>query len=78
MFIYRQGKTDCVEPDLDLSDTELDALRIESNPGHGPLRHLGPVLHLSETKPYWSRPTPKLGGDAPEWLGAETAAAAAE
>jgi len=67
MFIYRQGKTDFVEPDMDLSDAELDALRIDSKPALGPLRHLGPVLHLSETQPHWSRPTPMLGGDAPEW-----------
>ncbi len=67
MFIYRQGMTEFVEPDMDLSEAELDALRIESKPAHGPLRHLGPVLHLSETQPHWSRPTPVLGGDAPEW-----------
>ncbi len=67
MFIYRQGMTEFVEPDMDLSEAELDALRIESKPAHGPLRHLGPVLHLSETQPHWSLPTPMLGGDAPEW-----------
>ena len=74
MFIYRQGKTEFVEPDMDLSEAELNALRIDSEPAHGPLRHLGPVLHLSETQPHWSRPTPILGGDAPEWLGAASAA----
>ncbi|MDP6390462.1 MAG: CoA transferase [Alphaproteobacteria bacterium] len=74
MFIYRQGKTEFVEPDMDLSEAELDALRIDSEPADGPLRHLGPVLHLSETQPHWSRPTPILGGDAPEWLGAAPAA----
>ena len=78
MFIYRQGKTEFVEPDMDLSEAELNALRIDSEPAHGPLRHLGPVLHLSETQPHWSRPTPILGGDAPEWLGAASAAEAAE
>ena len=36
-------------------------------PAAGPLRHLGPMLQLSETPPRWSRPTPVLGGDAPEW-----------
>ncbi len=78
MFIYCQGKTEFVEPDMDLSDAELDALRIDSKPAHGPLRHLGPVLHLSETQPHWSRPTPVLGGDAPKWLDAASAAEAAE
>ncbi len=76
MFIYRQGMTAPVaEPDLDLSEAELDALRIQSETGHGTLRHLAPVLHLSETKPHWVRPTPILGGDAPEWPAAVAEAA---
>jgi crotonobetainyl-CoA:carnitine CoA-transferase CaiB-like acyl-CoA transferase len=74
MFIYRQGKTEFTDPDMDLSDAELDALRIDSTPADGPLRHLGPVLRLSETQPHWSRPTPVLGGDAPEWRDAVLAA----
>ena len=78
MFIYRQGRTESVEPGLDLSETELEVLRTNSETAHGPLRHLGPVLYLSETQPYWSRPTPMLGGDAPEWLGATSASEAAE
>jgi hypothetical protein len=78
MFIYRQGKTEFTEPDMDLGDAELDALCIDTKPAYGPLRHLGPVLRLSETRPHWTRPTPVLGGDAPEWLGPGSAAAAAE
>ncbi|MFV0299073.1 MAG: hypothetical protein ACK5JT_23460, partial [Hyphomicrobiaceae bacterium] len=51
----------------DLSAEELDAIRIESHPRSGPLRHLGPILKMSETPPHWSRATPVLGGDTPEW-----------
>jgi crotonobetainyl-CoA:carnitine CoA-transferase CaiB-like acyl-CoA transferase len=68
MFIYRQGKTEYDDPDMNVSDAELAALRLDSEPGHGLLRHLGPVLHLSDTPPHWSRPTPVLGNDAPQWL----------
>ena len=68
MYIYRQGKTEYAQDGMDLSTAELDALRIESHTGQGPIRHLGPVLKLSETMPAWSRPTPVLGSDAPEWL----------
>jgi crotonobetainyl-CoA:carnitine CoA-transferase CaiB-like acyl-CoA transferase len=75
MFIYRQGKVDFSEPDMDLSATELDALRIETRPHIGPLRHLGPVLRLSETPPHWVRPTPQFGGNTPEWLEADSGAA---
>ncbi len=78
MFIYRQGKTGAVAPDLGLSDAELDALRIVSEPAQGTLRHLGPVLRLSETPPHWVRPTPVLGGDAPAWPDAAAAAEAAD
>ena len=76
MFIYRQGKTEFDAPDMNLSDAELDALRAESETADGKLRHLGPVLRLSETEPHWSRPTPVLGGHAAEWLSPAAAAAA--
>ena len=69
MMIYRQGKTAAPTADDMLSESELDGLRTESETAAGPLRHLAPVLKLSETQPYWSRPTPFLGGNAPEWLG---------
>ncbi|MBU2531446.1 MAG: CoA transferase, partial [Alphaproteobacteria bacterium] len=68
MFIYRQGKTAPVEEGMGLSAAELDAMRTETETSHGPLRHLAPVLNLSETPPHWVRPTPKFGGDDPVWL----------
>ena len=68
MFIYRQGKVDHAANDLDLSSEELDRMRIESHPKSGPLRHLAPVVKLSETPPHWDRPTPQLGGDVPGWV----------
>ena len=80
MFVYRQGDVGYQPAGMDLTEAELDALRIESQPAFGPLRHLGPLLRLSETPPRWDRPTPVLGGNAPEWLaaGAGGAKAAAE
>ena len=71
MFIYRQGKVSFPGLDLDLSADELDAIRIETQPKSGPLRHLGPLLKFSEAQPHWTRPTPQLGGDMAEWLEAE-------
>jgi hypothetical protein len=78
MLIYRQGNVAFNAADMDLSAAELDTLRIETAPKAGPLRHLGPVLQLSETPPRWVHPTPVLGGDRPEWLNGAEAAAAAE
>jgi crotonobetainyl-CoA:carnitine CoA-transferase CaiB-like acyl-CoA transferase len=76
MFIYRQGKVVFPGVGLDLSAAELDVIRIESWPKSGPLRHLGPILKFSEARPHWTRPTPQLGGDAPEWLEVGSRAAA--
>jgi len=78
MFIYRQGKVAFPGLGQDLSPAELDAIRIESRPKSGPLRHLGPILKLSESSPHWTRSTPQLGGDGPEWLKVRPRVAAAE
>jgi crotonobetainyl-CoA:carnitine CoA-transferase CaiB-like acyl-CoA transferase len=68
MFIYRQGQVSQPVTGLDLSSDELDAMRLRSDPPHlGPLRHLGPILKMSETPAHWTRPTPRLGADAPRW-----------
>ncbi len=68
MYIYEQGHVKYSDPDLKLSPSELDEILIESKGGHGALRHLGPVLRMSETKPYWDKPSPVLGANRPEWL----------
>ena len=70
MFLYRQGRAAFDDPDMDLSPAELDALRIETQPSYARLRHLGPVVRMSETQPYWDKPTPVLGSSKPEWLSA--------
>ncbi|MEK9725443.1 MAG: CoA transferase [Rhodospirillaceae bacterium] len=78
MFIYRQGKIAFDAEGMGHGAAELDAIRVETDTGHGVYRHLAPVLKLSETPPHWSRPTPAFGGDAPEWPAREAATAAAE
>lgn len=78
MFIYRQGSVAFDSDDMDLSEDELDAIRIESQPEAGPLQHLGPVLKLSETPPRWVHPTPVLGSDHPEWPARPESVQAAE
>lgn len=78
MLIYRQGKVAFDADKAGLAPEEVEALRIESETAHGRIRHLGPLLQLSETPPRWSRPTPKLGGDPPEWLPVDASVQAAE
>jgi crotonobetainyl-CoA:carnitine CoA-transferase CaiB-like acyl-CoA transferase len=71
MYIYKQGHVRCPEGDpLGLSRPELDQIMIETESGHGTLKHLAPVLRMSETRPYWDKPSPVLGSSKPEWLAA--------
>ena len=68
MYIYKQGHVRYPETDMGLTQADLDAIMIETTGGHGTLRHLGPVLKLSETQPHWERPSPVLGSSQPAWL----------
>jgi crotonobetainyl-CoA:carnitine CoA-transferase CaiB-like acyl-CoA transferase len=46
---------------------ELARWSITSETPMGPLRHLRPTLRMSETQPYWARPTVPLGHHKPVW-----------
>ena len=68
MYIYNQGQLDYKDPNMDLSDEELSVIMQETDGDQGILKHLGPVLQMSETKPFWDKPSPVLGSSKPEWL----------
>jgi len=51
----------------DLPETELAALLGEMDAPDGRIRYLKPVLGLSETPPYFSRPAVPLGYHQPAW-----------
>jgi crotonobetainyl-CoA:carnitine CoA-transferase CaiB-like acyl-CoA transferase len=51
----------------EFTPAELDKWTIETVTPAGKLRHLGPTLQLSETMPYWARPTVPLGYHEPVW-----------
>src|SRR5215468_10132232 len=46
---------------------DLDRWSIDSEAPAGRLRHLGPTVQLSETPPYWARPSVPLGYNEPVW-----------
>ncbi len=46
---------------------ELERWKITSNTPVGRLQHLGPVIRMSETPPYWDKPTVPLGYHQPVW-----------
>jgi len=47
--------------------SELESWATVSETPSGRLRHLKPVVQLSETPPYWARPSVPLGYHRPEW-----------
>jgi crotonobetainyl-CoA:carnitine CoA-transferase CaiB-like acyl-CoA transferase len=51
----------------EFSETDLDRWSIESETPVGRLRHLGPTVQLSQTPPYWARPSVPLGYNQPAW-----------
>jgi len=67
MMIYALGKLDNLPDELGLNPAEIDALSIETDCHIGRIKHLGPLLSLSETAPQWALPTPKLGAGKPIW-----------
>jgi crotonobetainyl-CoA:carnitine CoA-transferase CaiB-like acyl-CoA transferase len=46
---------------------DIDRWSIDSDTPAGRLRHLGPTVQLSDTKPYWARPSVPLGYNDPVW-----------
>ena len=69
MMIYDQGKVSALPENLNLGISDVDSLCIESDSHLGRIKHLAPVLSLSETRPYWALATPKMGSNDPRWLG---------
>ncbi len=53
--------------DKELYPAEIARWSIESDTPVGRLRHLGPTVRLSETAPYWARPSAPLGHHQPVW-----------
>ena len=69
-FIVDRGLLDAASiedvPD-DLSADEIERLTIDKQTPLGRLRHLAPVVQMSETKARWTRPPVPLGTHAPLW-----------
>ncbi|GGC73656.1 CoA transferase [Siccirubricoccus deserti] len=69
MFYQRQGLVSGFnDAPEQLTEAELEPLYVREDSSYGDLMTLGPVLRMSETPCRWALPTPKFGGDRPEWL----------
>lgn len=66
MFLQDQGLAE-VRGELATSDA-LAPWFVESDGARGPMRHLGPVVGMSNTPPGWDRQSPQLGQDAAAWM----------
>jgi len=66
-WIVDLGTVDAGTAADDLPPEVLDTLLTEIDSPAGRIRHLGPVLEMSETPPRWDRPPVPLGFHAPEW-----------
>ena len=51
----------------EFSPAELESWSMVTETPSGRLRHLMPVVQMSETKPYWARPSVPLGYHQPVW-----------
>jgi hypothetical protein len=51
----------------EFSPEELQRWSIETDTPVGRLKHLKPTVQLSETPPYWARPSVPLGYNEPAW-----------
>jgi len=67
MWLQGLGRVD--GPPIGVGQDRLEHYMQESMTAKGPIRHLGPVLELSETPPRWARPTAGLGSHPPAWPG---------
>jgi crotonobetainyl-CoA:carnitine CoA-transferase CaiB-like acyl-CoA transferase len=65
MWFVRLGAT--CDPAQATGAGDPAELCVETETPFGRLRHLKPALELSETPPYWARPTVPLGSHQPVW-----------
>jgi crotonobetainyl-CoA:carnitine CoA-transferase CaiB-like acyl-CoA transferase len=65
MWFTRLGMT--CDPAAATGAGDLSDYMADSSTAVGKLQHLGPITRMSETPPYWDRPSPALGADRPEW-----------
>jgi crotonobetainyl-CoA:carnitine CoA-transferase CaiB-like acyl-CoA transferase len=60
-------ETELKDVPKEFTSAELERWSTTTDTPVGRLRHLGPVLHLSETAPRWARPAVPLGYNEPAW-----------
>ena len=67
MFVQRQRRVEFDREDMDINQALIDEIQLTTRTPYGQMKHLGPVLKMSETKPHWELPSSPLGSDSPRW-----------
>lgn len=57
----------CCDPSEASGYDDVNSWMVVADTAFGSVRHLIPAVEMTETQPYWSRPTVPLGFDPPEW-----------
>ncbi len=68
MLIQRQRRLEYDCRTMDIDPAVIDGISLVSQTSWGEMRHLGPVLQMSETRPCWKIPSSPLGSHAPVWV----------
>jgi crotonobetainyl-CoA:carnitine CoA-transferase CaiB-like acyl-CoA transferase len=66
-WIASQGTVDASKGAAELAEAELAKILMESDGPFGHLRHLKPIVQLSETPPYFANPPEPLGTSPARW-----------
>jgi crotonobetainyl-CoA:carnitine CoA-transferase CaiB-like acyl-CoA transferase len=68
MFLHRQDRVDFEGAAMEVPQADLDEILTASDTPYGKMKHLGPILRMSETAPHWELPTVPLGSHKAEWI----------
>jgi hypothetical protein len=66
-WLANLGTVDAASGMAELGEAELARYLTESDGPFGRLRHLKPVVQLSETPPFYARPPEPLGSSPARW-----------
>jgi crotonobetainyl-CoA:carnitine CoA-transferase CaiB-like acyl-CoA transferase len=69
MFVQRQPRVDYQGEGLDIEPNLIAEIQLTTDTPYGEMKHLGPVLTMSETSPQWQLPSSPLGSHKPQWIG---------
>ena len=67
MFVQRQDRVDYEEENMDIDPELIAEIMCSTNTPFGEMKHLGPVLTMSDTPPRWQLPSSPLGTHKAEW-----------